>query len=403
VLIVEFDLDLPSVLNLREHHFARARRVRLQREATRRALRGQPPPVLPVEVLIVRIGARHLDTGDNLAASAKAVRDAISTALGVDDGPASPVTWRYGQELTTERHKVPVRRGRAVCGYKLVVRGRVRLEIRELPGEQGPDGGRDEGAARPGKDVLRGEGGRDGTKAETLRTQLACPRLGPPLPLVYLEAHATLAHTRPERYAPGALAASLLGRKCERGPCGNQMAFVRREGIDHGRQQPALGRVLGAHAIGRHDPRPKGPYQRLDGRSHHDVSRQPAALGNDKEPGTRRLHVRKRPHEARSCVCRGSARGVIHMPGRDRHALTCRPTDDLRLLRLDAVRLVGRRSSQRRNGHLGIARLRDAFRHSGKTKHGRRYSRVCFAPDGELQNLATRRVMDHAESLNSQL
>lgn len=403
MLIVEFDLDLPSVLNLREHHFARARRVRLQREATRRALRGHPPPVLPVEVLIVRIGARHLDTGDNLAAACKAVRDAVGAALGVDDGPASPVTWRYLSERTTERHKVPVRRGRAVCGYKLVTRGRVRLEVRALPGEQGPDGRGGEGLICPAEDALTGEGGSDRAKGAALRAELACAQHRPALAVVYLEAHTTLGHARPERHASGPLAASLLGLQCAACASTNERPLVAAERVYDARQQSGLGRVLSPYAVGRRDLRAEGPHQRLDGRSHHDVARQPAALGHDDDARAERLDIGQRAHEPRPRVRLACPRYVVDVPRGDRHALTCRPAFDVGPLSLEAVGLVGRRRPQRRNRNLGIAGLRNAFRHAGETHARRRYSRNCCATNGEQQNLATRRVMDHAESLNSQL
>jgi hypothetical protein len=48
-------------------------------------------------VTLTRIGPRDLDS-DNLAGSAKAVRDAVARWLGVDDGPRAPVEWRYAQE-----------------------------------------------------------------------------------------------------------------------------------------------------------------------------------------------------------------------------------------------------------------------------------------------------------------
>ncbi len=47
-------------------------------------------------VTITREG-RGLCDDDGLAISAKGVRDAVAAALGVDDGPTGPVTWRYGQ------------------------------------------------------------------------------------------------------------------------------------------------------------------------------------------------------------------------------------------------------------------------------------------------------------------
>lgn len=39
---------------------------------------------------------------DNLAISAKALRDGIAEALGVNDGDRSVVTWEYDQKLGKE-------------------------------------------------------------------------------------------------------------------------------------------------------------------------------------------------------------------------------------------------------------------------------------------------------------
>lgn len=55
-----------------------------------------PPPHRAYVVTITRIAPRALDT-DNLASSAKAVRDEIARWLGVSDGPRGPVEWRYAQ------------------------------------------------------------------------------------------------------------------------------------------------------------------------------------------------------------------------------------------------------------------------------------------------------------------
>lgn len=54
------------------------------------------PPERRYTVTITRIAPRMLDT-DNLASSAKAVRDEVAKWLGVSDGPRGPVTWLYAQ------------------------------------------------------------------------------------------------------------------------------------------------------------------------------------------------------------------------------------------------------------------------------------------------------------------
>lgn len=145
-LILEWTLPLRlSSANEREHHHARARRVREQRSAASIATvqhagpswgctewycpphtpRSKPRPYVRVtphpgsprgllSVLITRIGPRRLDS-DNLAISAKAVRDGIAQALGVDDGDETAVRWDYAQErgsygvrVRIERRRTPI-------------------------------------------------------------------------------------------------------------------------------------------------------------------------------------------------------------------------------------------------------------------------------------------------------
>lgn len=86
-------------LNVREHWATRARRVARERNLVTLVLRGtvaaQMMLVAPLVVTITRIGPRRLDD-DNATGSAKAVRDAIATALGVDDRD-DRVCWRVEQ------------------------------------------------------------------------------------------------------------------------------------------------------------------------------------------------------------------------------------------------------------------------------------------------------------------
>ena len=91
-----------STLNLREHWASRARRVRAERKATRWAAICLPRGTLdwlitPLAVTLTRISPRRLDSGDNLNASMKAVRDEVATWLDIDDADPS-VRWDYGQE-----------------------------------------------------------------------------------------------------------------------------------------------------------------------------------------------------------------------------------------------------------------------------------------------------------------
>lgn len=91
--------------NAREHWRVKAKRMAAQKTAAW-AKTLASDPILPTlewskaSVIITRIGKRKMDS-DNLASSAKAVRDGIAMALGVDDGDGR-YTWRYEQELGKE-------------------------------------------------------------------------------------------------------------------------------------------------------------------------------------------------------------------------------------------------------------------------------------------------------------
>ncbi len=90
-------LRLVNVANAREHWSARKRRVTREHAAVAAALRGARLPAGPRwRVTITREGRGLLDD-DGLAIAGKGVRDALAAALGVDDGPTGPVTWRYAQ------------------------------------------------------------------------------------------------------------------------------------------------------------------------------------------------------------------------------------------------------------------------------------------------------------------
>lgn len=99
-------IETKSTSNLREHHMARARRVKKQREATTLAMGvwvGEPLLV----VTLTRVAPRALDD-DNLRGALKAVRDAVAARLRIDD--ASPlVRWEYTQEKTPRKYAPYVR------------------------------------------------------------------------------------------------------------------------------------------------------------------------------------------------------------------------------------------------------------------------------------------------------
>ena len=120
-------MQLVNAANAREHHMVRARRAKAQRAAAylrlmslsharafgvRPATPRRPRSIawpMPCVVTIVRIGPRLLDD-DNLAVSAKAVRDGLADAFGVDDGPAGGVSWRYEQRKGRQATRNPPRR-----------------------------------------------------------------------------------------------------------------------------------------------------------------------------------------------------------------------------------------------------------------------------------------------------
>lgn len=84
---VEYPTRLISALNAREHHMARARRVKKERWNARLMLlqARQSPPEFPIVVTVTRIAPRVLDTHDNLGSACKATIDAVAEWLGVDD------------------------------------------------------------------------------------------------------------------------------------------------------------------------------------------------------------------------------------------------------------------------------------------------------------------------------
>lgn len=100
-----FTMPLRTVneLNVREHHMARARRARRERESAvlhmwhlRHAW-----PSLPVTVALTRLGPKTLDD-DGLRAALKHVRDGIADAYGCDDSDKAPITWAYAQEKSRD-------------------------------------------------------------------------------------------------------------------------------------------------------------------------------------------------------------------------------------------------------------------------------------------------------------
>lgn len=95
---VAIPLRLISEANARGSWHGGAARAANQRSIVGLVLATQKRPSLPVLVRLVRCAPKDLDD-DNLARSAKAVRDSVAEWLGVDDRDAQ-VSWVYAQRRT---------------------------------------------------------------------------------------------------------------------------------------------------------------------------------------------------------------------------------------------------------------------------------------------------------------
>lgn len=91
-------IKLESTANKRWHWARRSSHAKQQRQTARLIAHRVEPPLV---VLITRIGPRKLDS-DNLAISAKHIRDGIADKLGVDDGDETKVRWEYAQDKGTD-------------------------------------------------------------------------------------------------------------------------------------------------------------------------------------------------------------------------------------------------------------------------------------------------------------
>ena len=98
VIEAELPLKLVSGMNVREHWGARKRRAEEHRGVTKLRLQAavKPYATMCAVITITRIAPRPLDS-DNLAASAKHVRDGIADAYGLDDRNPR-LAWNYAQE-----------------------------------------------------------------------------------------------------------------------------------------------------------------------------------------------------------------------------------------------------------------------------------------------------------------
>jgi len=99
--------------NAREHWATRARRAKNHRSAAEMVLRAKfgRAPELPLVVTITRVGRGRLDT-DNLAGSAKHIRDGIADWVGVDDGNDG-YAWRYEQSRGDPAVVIRIEKGEA--------------------------------------------------------------------------------------------------------------------------------------------------------------------------------------------------------------------------------------------------------------------------------------------------
>jgi len=99
-VVVSIHIRTVSETNMREHHMARHRRRKAQRQAAGLvmigALRAEGIKA-PCCVQLTRVAPSNGLDGDNLVSSLKAVRDGVADALGLDDADPS-ITWTYRQE-----------------------------------------------------------------------------------------------------------------------------------------------------------------------------------------------------------------------------------------------------------------------------------------------------------------
>jgi len=102
---ITIPIRLVNETNQREHWAVKAKRSKQQRYAAAAYLRTSSTgylapkiPSFPCVITITRIGKRKMDS-DNLAISAKHIRDGIADFLKVNDGDESKVKWEYAQEL----------------------------------------------------------------------------------------------------------------------------------------------------------------------------------------------------------------------------------------------------------------------------------------------------------------
>lgn len=88
-------------MNDREHHYARAKRVKRERDEIGWELQKYAGrhgrPAVPCSVLLTRLGPSPGLDDDNLVGALKSTRDAIAEWLGVNDRDRMTVRYLYAQ------------------------------------------------------------------------------------------------------------------------------------------------------------------------------------------------------------------------------------------------------------------------------------------------------------------
>ena len=85
-----------SLLNMREHWRATAKRKAEHRYVVSQYFKGLPVPALPITVTLTRWSCGTLDAHDNLPSAFKHIVDGLAAWIGIDDA-SNQVEWKYAQ------------------------------------------------------------------------------------------------------------------------------------------------------------------------------------------------------------------------------------------------------------------------------------------------------------------
>lgn len=103
-MIINIPIKIISEANRREHHMAKYRRVKRQQMITMAFclqnlgyIRKWPGRYKITFTRIIGKRGKKFDEGDNLNVSFKAIRDALTRYMRIDDG-SDRLEWSYGQE-----------------------------------------------------------------------------------------------------------------------------------------------------------------------------------------------------------------------------------------------------------------------------------------------------------------